>query len=516
MTRLAIDFGTTNSVIAAWDNAADAPQILNLPNLSAHQTPPIIPSLVYIGQNGLTVGQAVHDKGLDHKQDNRLFRNFKRGLVTDARLAPRWINGREWGDQDVASIFIRAMLDALPRHEIEQLVLTAPVAAFQSYITWLNTVFDDMDDIRIVDESTAAALGYAVTEPGALVLVFDFGGGTLDLSLVRLPESKSQTGGRLGRLLRGGADQRQAQVISKTGRTLGGSDVDQWLLTDILRRLNLSADDLGHDYADLLTRCEAAKIALSEADSTDLQVGSHTLTITRAELDTVLRENGFFTALRRVIDKVMITARQQGIFREDIQHVLMVGGMSLMPAVQKTLRDYFTDHAVRAEKPFTAVAEGALQVARGYGVQDYLAHGYGIRHLNTATQTHAYDEIIPMGTLYPMTKSVEVYLGAAHADQCEVEFVVGEIDTDAVAMIEVQYLDGQAVFVAQADQSAAGISPLNADHPVLALLEPSANPGDERLKAAFTVDERRCLCVTVTDLQTHKTIMRDQMVATLR
>ena len=69
----------------------------------------------------------------------------------------------------------------------------------------------------------------------------------------------------------------------------------------------------------------------------------------------------------------MYVARQRGIFKEDIRYVLLVGGTSLMPSVQRTLKQYFTDTAVRSDKPFTAVAEGALQVAAGFGLDDYLA-----------------------------------------------------------------------------------------------------------------------------------------------
>ena len=139
----------------------------------------------------------------------------------------------------------------------------------------------------------------------------------------------------------------------------------------------------------------------------------------------------------------MHVARQRGIFKEDIHYVLMVGGTSLMPSVQRTLGQYFSEMALRADKPFTAVAEGALQVAAGYGLEDYLIHGYGLRHLDEQTQTQQYDEIIPVGNPFPSPQPVEVVLGAAHEKQAAIEFVIGEIDSDAVSMIEVQYQGGR-------------------------------------------------------------------------
>ncbi|NDJ63066.1 MAG: Hsp70 family protein, partial [Chloroflexi bacterium] len=245
----------------------------------------------------------------------------------------------------------------------------------------------------------------------------------------------------------------------------------------------------------------------------------HEVTLTRSELETLLEANGFYQALRRVVDKVMYVARQRGIFKEDIHYVLLVGGTSLMPSVQTTLKQYFTDMAVRADKPFTAVAEGALQVAAGYGLEDYLAHSYGLRHLDAETGKHSYDEIIPMGSRYPTEVPVEVLLSAAHDDQQEVEFVIGEIDSESIAMIEVKYEDGQAVFVAQANEAAQQqIIPVN-DALVaqnLAKLVPPGKAGEDRIKANFSVDDRRQLRLTVTDVQTSRVLLQNVVVATLR
>lgn len=527
-----IDFGTTNTVVARWNNDSGAAEVVALEGLHdgmADGRPAIIPSLLYVNdgqRQKVTLGQQVRDQALDRQRDNRLFRNFKRGIVSPPAPEAREIDGAFWADRDAGRSFIRSLIAALPGGEadIEQLVLTAPVASFEGYLSWLNGVIDEIapDKIRIVDESTAAALGYAVTKPGAVVLVFDFGGGTLDLSMVQLPESREKTGGILQKLLKGGSGQHAARVIAKAGRVIGGSDIDQWLLAEVLKRVNLTPKELGNAYAPLLTRCELAKIALSTDESADITFEaagkSYTVTITRAELESLLETNGFYNALRRVVDKVMHVAHQRGIFKEDIHYVLMVGGTSLMPSVQRTLGQYFRQTAVYADKPFTSVAEGALQVAAGYGLEDYLAHSYGLRYLDPETGRHAYDEIIPMGSRYPTEQPIEVILGAAHPDQREIEFVIGEIDTDSVAMIEVQYEDGQAVFVAQANEGDQQIIPLNAGRSaeVLAVLNPPGVPDEDRLKAEFSIDDRRQLRLKVTDLETGKILLNDVVMAALR
>jgi len=530
--KFAIDFGTTNTVIARWDEGTNAPEIITIPNISTDGSdgrPPLVPSLLYV-QDGkaetVTIGQAVRDKNFDQQKDNRLFRNFKRGIVASPSPEPRTIDDALWADRNAGRAFVKQVIDLLPHPdaEIDQLVLTAPVASFEGYLSWLNGVIDEIapEKIRVVDESTAAALGYTVTKPGAVVLVFDFGGGTLDLSLVQLPESREKTGGILQKLLKGNTTQHSAKVIAKAGRIIGGSDIDQWLVGEVLKRANVSTKDLGNEYSTLLTRCEQAKIALSTDETATVTFNAadktHNVTVTRAELEILLEENGFYTALRRVVDKVMHVARQRGIFKEDIHYVLMVGGTSLMPSVQRTLGQYFTAQAVQSHKPFTSVAEGALQIAAGYGLEDYLVHSYGIRHLDPQTGEHQYDEIIPMGSRYPSEHPIEVVLGAAHEGQKEIEFIIGEIDTDSVAMIEVQYENGQAVFVAQANSEGQQIIPLNEAKAMnmLAKLDPTGKPGEDRLKAEFSIDDRRQLKMKVTDLHTNKVLLENVAVVTLR
>ncbi len=542
--KLAIDFGTTNSVIARWDEASNQGQTLNLPGISLAGSAGVflVPSLLYVRdgrEDDFLVGQEVRSQQLDREPGNRLFSNFKRTIGAETLLESRVIDGVPWTDEQAGQRFLRRLLDSLPypADEIEQLVITVPVAAFEGYTAWLSRSIEGLpaERIRIVDESTAAALGYAVTEPGAIVLVIDFGGGTLDLSLVRLPESREKTGKILYTSMSNDQGGQKAQVIAKAGVSLGGSDIDQWLLKEILERSRISAQDLGAGYSALLSACERAKIALSTSDETriEFQTGNgaeHSIPFTRAELEALLAQNGLYTSLKQALEKVIGLAHQKGVYREDIRHVLLVGGTALIPSVQQTLDGFFRaitkrqrksitqmpswpvatwsveNTSIRVDKPFTAVAEGALQVSAGFGLDDQLAHGYGLRYIDADGQQQ-FDEIIPMGSKVPLEKPVSLLLSASRAGQQTVEFVIGEIDTDAVASVEVQYEGGHAVFVAQAGANARQIVPLNAGEPLTVVLSPPGEPGKERLRAEFHLDTARHLRLTVTDLKTRKKLL---------
>ena len=109
--KIAIDFGTTNSVIAHWNN--DTAEIVAIPKISAQAAKDhpvsVVPSLLYVkdGKAGtMTCGQSVRDEGLDRQQDNRLFRNFKRGIVSSPAPDPRTIDDTQWADRDAGRSFV--------------------------------------------------------------------------------------------------------------------------------------------------------------------------------------------------------------------------------------------------------------------------------------------------------------------------------------------------------------------------------------------------------------------------
>jgi molecular chaperone DnaK (HSP70) len=533
-TKLAIDFGTTNTLLMKWEAGKAKPETLPIAGLSLEANPPLIPSRLYVADSGVLAGAETLTNS-ESNDANRLFTHFKREIIRAEFLPSRVINNEAWGAWEAGAAFLGKVLSRANLSDVEQVILTVPVSAFEDYINWLDHVMAGLptERVHVVDESTAAALGYAVNMPNVPVLVVDFGGGTLDLSLVRLPESLARVGGALNLVRRGEAGQYVARVLAKAGSPIGGLDIDMAIADYVLASLGHSRQSIGGDWPALLLACEQAKIALSGQPEVSFTVhiagATQTIGLSQADLRRILDERGFFVSLRHSIDKVMGLAQREGFQKEDIPHVLMVGGTSLMPAVQTVLRSYFPRASVRADKPFTAVAEGALQLATGHSLEDYVINSYGLRYLDSEGQ-HQFEEIIPQGSRYP-TAPVEIILTAAHADQQEIEFVIGLINTDLTTRLMVRYEEGKPVFVSayQAGQAAIykgeesheeehlAVMPLNAVAPnVVVPLNPPGRRGQERLRAAFFVDAKRKLRVTVTDMLNKQRLIDEAEITTVR
>lgn len=541
MSKVAIDFGTTNTVVAAWREAIGAPETLALLELSApasdDSTPPLIPSLLYV-LNGATdqvvAGYAVRARGHDIKGDHRFFTSFKRGIAATPRPLPREIDNTRWGDAEAGSAYLRAVLTALFEAEgapPEELVLTVPIQSFESYLQWLrDEVIAErwpVRRLRIVDESTAAALGYDVRTPGELVLVFDFGGGTLDVSLVRLPSAGEDSSVVLE------AEQTDltfafgpdftARVLAKAGRVLGGDDIDHWLIEEFLARVGLARNQASTIYSQLKSAVETAKIRLSTHESADVSVfdpekaQTYYTSFSRSQLEDILDRHDFYTTAQRTLDKALREARSRGIHPENIGAVLMIGGTSLIPSVGRMVRTLFGNERVFVHKPFEAVAHGALSLAAGTGLDDFLYHSYGIRHLSPVTGQHEYEEIIPAGTRYPLQEPIELTLTASRDGQEAIELVIGEVEEGATSTSEVVF-GNRAILMVEGGLELRRIVPLNDENGArtVAHLNPPGRAGEDRIRVLFNVDQNRSLRVTVIDLMTDRVLLRDVPVVELR
>ncbi len=241
----AIDFGTSNTVVARWNTVTEQAETVKVADLSQQiaNNPPLIPSLVYVedaSQNQVILGQQVRDRGLDLSNNPRFFRGFKRGIGTDIQGFLPEIDGRVINFEQIGQWFLTDIIDRLSAESelhLNSLVLTVPVDSFEAYRYWLTQICQSLsiEQIRILDEPTAAALGYGAAEK-ELLLVIDFGGGTIDLSLVQINQQAQANQGfilkwgnkSLGE--RSSQKKTTARVLAKAGQNLGGADIDNWLI----------------------------------------------------------------------------------------------------------------------------------------------------------------------------------------------------------------------------------------------------------------------------------------------
>jgi molecular chaperone DnaK (HSP70) len=529
----AIDFGTSNTVITRWNSATQQPETLSLPGLSLQlsQNPPLIPSLLYVedaSQGKVAVGQAVRDRGLDLTNDPRFFRSFKRGIGADIQGFLPELDGTLVKFEQVGEWFLKqaiANLTSSPDESIESLILTVPVDSFEAYRHWLTGVcqFLPVEQVRMLDEPTAAALGYGISD-GDTLLVVDFGGGTLDLSLVQLNQDAQADKKPLGFILKwgekllgesSGQKAKLARVLAKAGQNLGGSDIDNWLI-------DYFAETQGLTRSPLTTRlAERLKIQLSEKESAtevyfnDETFESYELKLDRQTFETILRGHQFFEILDDRMNQLLQQGRRSGIEVSDIDAVLLVGGTIKIPAVQDWVKQYFDSSKIRCEKPFEAIAQGALQLAQGIEVQDFLYHSYGVRYWDRRNNCHNWHSIIKAGQAYPMSDSVELVLGASVDNQPSIELIIGELGA-ASGGTEV-YFDGDRLITRPIGGGKTSVQPLNDREGArnIAQLAPAGNPGSDRIKVEFWVDAQRSLRIKVEDLLTNQTLLENQIVAQL-
>ena len=540
MTVIAIDFGTSNTVVCTLDPVTLEPRTLNFDRLSrrfetmAGQVN-VVPTLVFVqGANQLRFGEDVRSQRLGFAQPERIFQAFKRDLVTDYRPPARQLDGQTYTAELVSELFIQQIWQQLSSMQLQpqSVVFTVPVGAFELYLDWFRDLAQrlSLPTVQMVDESTAAALGYAVQCPGSVVLVVDFGGGTLDLSLIRTsatppsplprgaespapsvsPSSKEKLGGV------------KAEVLAKSDAYVGGVDIDAWIVEYYLRQISSSREEVKEiGWQNLLEVAERLKIKLSTAESAkeswfdDENFISHELQLTQADLAEILEDRQLLEQLRQALDEVLAIALSKGISKADLEQVLLVGGSCQIPAVQQLVISYFGRQKVKLDKPFEAVAYGALALGQLVEVEDYLRHGYAIRLWEPYAREYSFFPLFDKGVRYPCKRAEPLTLQVAIQGQNEIRLDIGEVA--AISQAEVTY-DAQGRMTSSHLNRQTCFRSLSGtqNQVCVAHLDPPGETGVDRIEVFFEVNDQRVLLATVKDLLTGRVLVDRGAIAKLQ
>jgi molecular chaperone DnaK (HSP70) len=540
MTVIAIDFGTSNTVVCTQDPVTLEPRTLKFDKLSrrfetAGGQVNVVPSLVFVqGANQLVLGEQVRSQRLGFAQPERFFQAFKRDLVAEYRPPARQLDGQTYTAESISELFIKQIWQQLSAMQLQpqSVVFTVPVGAFELYLDWFRDLAQrlGLPAIQLVDESTAAALGYAVKRPGSVVLVVDFGGGTLDLSLIRTSSTPPSPP-----LLKGGAtlvsplDKEglggvKAEVLAKSDAYVGGVDIDAWIVEHYLRQVGSSQEEVKEiGWQNLLEVAERLKIKLSNAVEAkeswfdDENFISHELHLTQSDLTEILEDRQLLEQLRQTLDEVLAIALSKGITKADIEQVLLVGGSCQIPSIQQLVVSYFGRQKVKLDKPFEAVAHGALALGQLVEIEDYLRHSYAIRLWEPYAREYSYFNLFEKGLKYPCQRSEPLTLQVAIQGQKEIRLDIGEVA--AVSQAEVIY-DAQGRMTSSQLNKETCFRSLSLggtqNQVCVAHLEPPGETGVDRVEVNFEVNEQRVLLATVKDLLTGRVLVERGAIAKLQ
>ncbi|MEQ9844410.1 molecular chaperone DnaK [Pectobacterium brasiliense] len=371
---IGIDLGTTNSCVAIIDGT----QVKVLENSEGDRT---TPSIIAYTQDGETlVGQPAKRQAVTNPK-NTLFaikrligRRFKDEEVQrDANIMPYKIiaadNGDAWlevKDQKMAPPQISAeVLKKMKKtaedylgETITEAVITVP-AYFndaQRQATKDAGRIAGLEVKRIINEPTAAALAYGLDKEvgNRTIAVYDLGGGTFDISIIEIDEVDGE---------------KTFEVLATNGDThLGGEDFDSRLINYLVDEFKKEQGfDLRNDplaMQRLKEAAEKAKIELSSAQQTDVNLPYITadatgpkhlnIKVTRAKLESLVEE-----LVNRSLEPLKVALQDAGLSVSEIQDVILVGGQTRMPLVQKKVADFFGKEPRKDVNPDEAVAIGA-------------------------------------------------------------------------------------------------------------------------------------------------------------
>lgn len=402
MSAYGIDFGTTNSVLAVATGTS-------METVSLDQPPGEFAELGFdrVLPTVLADSGGRIEFGWKAKRNPNKLAAVKRLFQTDDEVT---VGSHRLKVEEAAAIFFRQIKERAANSglHLDRAVVTIPANSRGAarYRTKISAGLSGIEVVALVNEPTAAAMAYAKTiRDGDRVLVFDWGGGTLDVTVLQ------------------NVDGAFVEEASKGIQRLGGIDVDDAFGSAIRAKLPAGAQ---LDPFDL----ELAKVKLSTQMSTVMSLrGGGIVEVLRADLEDAIRP--LINRTREPIDKCLAD-----LGGARIDHLVMVGGSSKIPMAQRYIREILRLEPMAEVDPMTAIAEGAA-LAAGILAGDIIDHDFfvGTEHaLGTVVHNHGPDKpefsvLIPRNTKLPAAATD--YYTPAYDDQEQVLVQIIEGDPDA-------------------------------------------------------------------------------------
>lgn len=372
---IGIDLGTTNSCVSLLDGK----QIKIIENAEGGRTTPSV--VAYLQDGEILVGAPAKRQAVTNPKNTlyaikRLIgRRFEDAEVQkDIKITPyeivkadngdAWVevNGKKMAPPQVSAEILRKMketAEAFLGEPVTEAVITVP-AYFndsQRQATQDAGRIAGLEVKRIINEPTAAALAFGMDKVDGgdrKIAVFDLGGGTFDVSIIEIADVDGD---------------KQFEVLSTNGDTfLGGEDFDQRIIEYLIdefkkdQGVDLSKDVLALQR--LKEAAEKAKIELSSTTQTDINLPYVTadasgpkhlnIRLTRAKLEALVED-----LVERTLEPCRVAIKDAGVKLSEIDDVILVGGMTRMPAVQDKVKEFFGKDPRKDVNPDEAVAQGA-------------------------------------------------------------------------------------------------------------------------------------------------------------